>query len=193
VRLGGSGAGAMSSMVPELYNAFAGTKFSIIQGYKSAPEQNLAMQRGELDGRGAASWTSYKNLLTKEISEGKLNVVGQIGSRREPDLQDVPLLTDLVTGDPDKMAIATFVSKSLTLSRSFCAPPEIPEDRLAILRKGFADLVKDKAFLDEANKLTLDIGFVPGVEVEQLIKDVLSTPKDVVAASQAAMKLNATE
>jgi tripartite-type tricarboxylate transporter receptor subunit TctC len=49
VRLGGSGAGAMSSVVPELYNSFVGTRFSIIQGYQSAPKQNLAMDRGELD------------------------------------------------------------------------------------------------------------------------------------------------
>ena len=133
VRLGGSGAGAMSSVVPELYNSFVGTRFSIIQGYQSAPEQNLAMDRGELDGRGAASWTSFKNLLTKEISEGKLNVLAQIGTRKESDLQNVPLLTELVADDAKKLAIAKFISKALTLSRSLAAPPGVPDEaRVAI-------------------------------------------------------------
>jgi tripartite-type tricarboxylate transporter receptor subunit TctC len=189
VRLGGSGAGAMSSMVPELYNSFVGTKFSIIQGYVSAPEQNLAMDRGELDGRGAASWTSFKNLLTKEISEGKLNVLGQIGPRKEAELPEVPLLTDLVVGDPNKYGIARFVSQALTLSRSLAAPPGVPDDRVAILRKAIAEMVKDPELLSEVTRLSLDIGYVPGPEVEALIKDVLATPKDVVDGAKVLMKL----
>jgi tripartite-type tricarboxylate transporter receptor subunit TctC len=189
VRLGGSGAGAMSSVVPELYNSFVGTKFSIIQGYQSAPEQNLAMDRGELDGRGAASWTSFKNLLTKEISDGKLNALGQIGTRKEIDLPNVPLLTELVADDPKKLAIAKFISKALTLSRSLAAPPGVPDERVAVLRKAVADVVKDPEFLSEVTRLTLDIGFVPGTEVEQLIKEVLSTPKDVIDAAKVMMKL----
>ena len=189
VRLGGSGAGAMSSVVPELYNSFVGTRFSIIQGYQSAPEQNLAMDRGELDGRGAASWTSFKNLLTKEISEGKLNVLAQIGTRKEIDLQNVPLLTELVAGDAKKLAIAKFISKALTLSRSLASPPGVPDERVAILRKAVAQVIKDPEFLSEVTRLTLDIGFVPGPEVEELIKEVLSTPKDVVDAAKVMMKL----
>ena len=189
VRLGGSGAGAMSSVIPEVYNSFVGTRFVLIQGYQGAQEQHLAMFRGEIDGRGAASWTSFKNLLGKEISEGKLHVLAQIGARREPDLQNVPLLTELVANDPKKLAIAKFISKALTLSRSVAAPPGVPDERVAILRKGIADTVKDPDFLAEAAKLVIDIGFVPGPEVEAIIKDVLSTPKDVIEATKSVMKL----
>jgi tripartite-type tricarboxylate transporter receptor subunit TctC len=189
VRLGGSGAGAMSSMVPELYNAFVGTRFLIIQGYVSAPEQNLAMDRGELDGRGAASWTSFKNLLPKEIAEGKLHVLGQIGPKKDEELRDVPLLIDLVAHDPKKLPIAQFVSRALTLSRSLAAPPGVPDERVAILRKAIAEMIKDPDLLAEVTKLSLDIGFVPGPEVELLIKQVLATPKDVVDGAKVLMKL----
>jgi tripartite-type tricarboxylate transporter receptor subunit TctC len=145
------------------------------------------MFRGEIDGRGAASWTSFKNLLCKEIGEGKLHVLAQIDARRKPDLQKVPLLTELVAHDPQKLAIARFISK--TLSRSLAAPPGVPAERVAILRQGIADVVKDREFLAAAGKLSLDIGFVPGAEVEALIKDALSTPKDVIEATKAVMKL----
>jgi hypothetical protein len=50
-------------------------------------------------------------------------------------------------------------------------------------------MVKDPEFLAEASKLTLDIGFVPGPEVEVLIKEVLSAPRDVVDAAKVVMKL----
>ena len=190
VRLGGSGAGAMSSVVPQLYNSFVGTKFVTVQGYKSAPEQHLAMQRGELDGRGAASWTSLQNLLGKEISEGHLYALAQIGLKHEPDLPNAPLLIELAGKDPKKLAIANFVSKALTLSRSVIAAPGVAEDRVDLLRSAIAATVKDPAFKAEIKKLRLNSGFVPGAEVETLIHDVLATPKSVIAETQAAMHLH---
>jgi tripartite-type tricarboxylate transporter receptor subunit TctC len=189
VRLGGSGAGAMSSVVPMLYNSFAGTKFVIVQGYKSAPEQHLAMDRGEIDGRGAASWTSFKNLLGKEIDEGKLFALGQIGLKREPDLQQTPTLIEVAGKDPKKHAIATFVSKALTVSRSVIAGPGVPTERVEILRNALAAVVKDPTYQAELAKFRLDTGFVPGAEIQTLVKDVLIAPKDVIEAAQAAMKL----
>jgi hypothetical protein len=60
---------------------------------------------------------------------------------------------------------------------------------VAILRKAIAEMVKDPEFLSEVMRLTLDIGFVPGPEVEALINEVLSTPKDVVDAAKIMMKL----
>jgi tripartite-type tricarboxylate transporter receptor subunit TctC len=189
VRLGGSGAGAMSSTVPLLYNAFVGTRFVIVQGYRSAPEQHLAMDRGELDGRGAASWTSFKNLLGKEIDEGKLHALGQIGLKRESDLPNVPLLVELARNNPKHLAIATFVSKALTLSRSVNVGPGVPDDRVALLRKAIAAVVKDAEYRAEVRKFRLDTGFVPGTEVEALVREVLATSKGVVRDVQAVMKI----
>lgn len=188
VRVSGAGAGAMT-FVPELYNSFLGTKFAVIQGYASSAAQNLAMQRGETDGRGGVSWNAMKSLLPKEIADGKLIVLGQIGERREPDLPNVPLLTDLVASDPRKLAIARFVSKSLSLSRSFAAPPGVPDERVAMLRNAFEKVVKDPEFVSESERLLIDIDFVPGAEAESLVKEVLSTPKDVIDATRAMMKL----
>lgn len=189
VRLGGSGAGAMSSMVPLLYNAFAGTRFVVVQGYRSAPEQNIAMDRGELDGRGAASWTSFKNLIGQDINDGKLHALAQIGLTREADLTDVPLLTELAAKDPKNLAVATFVSKALTLSRSVNTGPGVPIDRVEILRKAIGSVVKDTGFLFEVEKFRLDSGFVPGAEVETLVREVLMTPDAVVRDAQAVMKV----
>jgi tripartite-type tricarboxylate transporter receptor subunit TctC len=189
VRLGGSGAGAMSSMVPHLYNAFAGTKFTIVQGYKSAPDQHLAMDRGELDGRGAASWTSFKNLLGPQIDEGKLHALAQIGLDREDDLPNTPLLIELAGKDPKNLAIATFVSKALTMSRSVITGPGVPQERVDILRKAIAAVVKDPAYRAELAKFRLDTGFVPGDRAETLVREVLATPKDLIRDAQTVMKI----
>lgn len=189
VRLGGSGAGAMSSMVPHLYNAFAGTRFVVVQGYRSAPEQHLAMDRGELDGRGAASWTSYKNLIGKDIDEGKLHAIAQIGLKREVDLPDVPLLLELAGKEPTHRAVASFVSKALTLSRTVNTGPGVPAERVTILRNALAAVVRDAEFMAEVQKFRLDSGFVRGAEVEAVVREVLATPADVVRDAQNVMKL----
>ena len=80
------------------------------------------------------------------------------------------------------------MSKALSLTRTVVAPPGVPDDRVAILRKALADVVRDKAFLAETDKLVLDIGFRPGVEVQALVTDVLAVPKDVVEKMKLMMK-----
>ena len=189
VRLGGSGAGAMSSMVPYLYNAFVGTRFVVVQGYRSAPEQHLAMDRGELDGRGAASWTSFKNLLGQDVDAGKLHPLAQVGFKRETELPNTPLLLELAGKDPKNRAVATFVTKALTLSRALNAGPGVPDAHVEILRKAIAAVVKDAAYLTEVKTSRLDSGFAGGAEVEALVREVLSTPKEVVRDARAAMKI----
>ena len=188
VRLGGSGVAAMSTVLPQLYNSLVGTRFVTVQGYKGAPDQNLALERGELDGRGVASWTSYKNMMPQEIRDGKVHVIVQVGLEREPDLPNAPLLIELAGTDPQNIAVTTFVSKALLLTRTVVAPPGVPDDRVAILRKALADVVNDKAFLAEVDKLVLDIGFRPGAEVQALVADVLASPKDVVERMKIMMK-----
>ena len=58
VVLGSTGAGSYQYQLPALLNALVGTKFKIILGFKGIPEENLAMERGEIHGRGGTivSW-----------------------------------------------------------------------------------------------------------------------------------------
>jgi tripartite-type tricarboxylate transporter receptor subunit TctC len=188
VRLGGSGVAAMSSVLPQLYNSLVGTRFVTVQGYKGAPDQNLALERGELDGRGAASWTSYKNMMSQEIADGKVHVMVQVGMDKEPDLPNVPRLIELAGNDPTNVAVTTFVTKALTLTRTVVAPPGVPDDRVAILRNALGEVVKNESFLAEAHKLVLDIGFREGKEVQALVAEVLASPKDVVDRMKVMMK-----
>jgi tripartite-type tricarboxylate transporter receptor subunit TctC len=73
------------------------------------------------------------------------------------------------------------------MGRPFVAPPNVPADRVAVLRQAFMDTMKDKDFLAEADKMQLEINPVSGAEVEKLVNEVYATPPDVVAkAKQAA-------
>ena len=148
---------------------------------------NLAMQRGELDGHGTSTWTSIKTTLPGEFKDGKINVLIQMGLRKEPDLPDVPILTDLVQGDAKKAAIARFMSLAVSVARPFAAPPGVPDDRVTILRRAFDATMQDRDFLAEAQKLSSDVEPMTGEETRAAIAGILGTPKSVIADVQAAL------
>jgi tripartite-type tricarboxylate transporter receptor subunit TctC len=187
VTVGATGAGSATVVGPTLYNSLLGTRFRIIQGYSGTGQINLAMQRGEIDGHANSTWASIKSTLKNDFRDGKLNVLIQTGLRKEPDLAAVPLLSDLVAGNPGKEAVAQFISLAVSIARPLAAPPGVPEERVAILRRAFDATVKDPEFLAEAEKLNADIDPMTGEETQAAIATVLSTPKPVIAQLEAIL------
>ena len=187
VTVGATGAGSATVVGPTLYNSLIGTRFKIIQGYSGSGHINLAMQRGELDGHANSTWASIKTTLNNEFRDGKLNVLIQMGLRKERDLPDVPLLFDLVAGDPRKAAVARFMSLAVSVARPFAAPPGVPDERVALLRRAFDATMRDGEFLAEARKLNADIEPVSGEDTQAAIAGILATPKPVIAEVQSAL------
>jgi tripartite-type tricarboxylate transporter receptor subunit TctC len=66
------------------------------------------------------------------------------------------------------------------MGRPYLAPPGIPEDRKAALRRAFDATMRDPAFLEEATKLRLDIAPITGEAIERFLHDAYSTPKPLV-------------
>ena len=186
VTVGSTGAGAITSIVPAVMNAILGTQFKIIYGYPGGAAQDLAMERGELDGRSVNTWDGYKALQPNAIRNGQLHVLVQIAMKKEPDLPDVPLLVDLVKGDPQKESIARFLSQGMSASRPLAAPPGTPDARVALLRAAFDASMRDPELLADAAKLGAEISPLPGAEVQQIIDDVVGAPVEIRKAVQAA-------
>ena len=167
-----------SSQYPTVLNATAGTKFKVIFGYPGGNEINLAMERGEVGGRGSNAWASYKSTRPDWIKDNKINILVQIGLRKAPDLPNVPLLMETATNDVDRAALR-LLSAPTTIGRPFFAPPNVPADRVKALRAAFDAMIKDKAFLDEAQKLNLDIDPVSGEELQKIVADIIDAPAPV--------------
>jgi tripartite-type tricarboxylate transporter receptor subunit TctC len=193
VAVGATGAGSATVVGPTLYNSLLGTRFKIILGYSGSGQINLAMQRGELDGHANSTWTSIKTMLRGELADGKVNVLIQMGLRKEPELPDVPLLADLVQGDPKKQSVAQFMSLAVSIARPLAAPPGAPDERVAILRRAFDATMRDAEFLAEAEKLNSDVDPMSGEETQAAIAAILGTPRAVIADVQAALGSSGTE
>ena len=185
--VGGTGSSADTDQFPRVLNNVLGTKFKIVAGYPGGNDVVLAMERGEVKGRCGWSWSSVKSTHKSWIEEKKMVVLAQLSLNKHPELPDVPLVMDLAKND-EQRAILKLVFARQVMGRPYLAPPELPADRVALLRKAFADTMKDKDFLADAEKSQLEINPVSGEEVEKLVKEVYATPADIIAKAKAAAK-----
>lgn len=189
VIIGSSGAGSISALLPAAYNALAGTKFKVVLGYEGSAKMNLAIRRGEIQGRSGSTWSSFLTDFP-EIKDGLLIPLSQVGTVRDPRLPNVPLLTELVGKNPQKLAAAELVSLSLTQNRSVAAPPGVPDDRVALLRTAFGKVMHDPDFLAAAHRSGLEIEPTTGQAVQETVRKVLGMPKDVIEMTRKALAID---
>jgi hypothetical protein len=156
-------------------NALLGTKFRIILGYPGGNDINLAMERGEVDGRGSNSWASWKKTRPDWISQKKINILVQIGLKKAVDLPDVPLLMDLAANDDDRRLLR-LLSASTNIGRPIFTAPGVPADRVAALRKAFDTMVHDPAFIAEAKREKFDVEPNSGEELNKLVAEIVGIP-----------------
>jgi tripartite-type tricarboxylate transporter receptor subunit TctC len=172
----GATGGSTSSQYPKAMNALLGTKFKIILGYPGGNDINLAMERGEVDVRGSNSWASWKATRPYWLTEHKINILVQIGLKKAPDLPDVPLLMELGTNAEDR-ALLRLLSASTQIGRPIFTTPDVPAERVKVLRDAFDATVRDPAFLDEAKKENFDIDLVSGEALQKLVGEIVTVPK----------------
>lgn len=174
--LGSTGSG--SSRQPALMNAFLGTKFKIVAGYKGGAEINLALERREIDAR-TNSWATLRSQSREWLNDKKINILAQIGLKSAPEIANVPLLMDLAANDEDR-AILKLVSAQGAIGRPIAAPPGVSAEQVAMLRAAFDSTMIDPDFVSEAAKLGYDLNPMSGVELQDLINEVVSTPQPLV-------------
>ena len=82
--MGGSGTQADSHIFPTLLNNLLGTRFKVINGYSGGTADiNLAVERGEVEGRGGTAWASLKSGNPSWISQKLINILIQFGVNRK--------------------------------------------------------------------------------------------------------------
>jgi len=177
--VGAPGTATASVYYPMVMNALAGTKFKIIAGYPGGNDVNIAMERGEVGGRGSNTLASWKTSRPQWLTENKIHILVQVGLKRHPELPDVPLLTELVSNEDDRKVMA-FISADVAYARPVATTPDVPADRVTALRRAFDATMKDPDLLAEAGKANIDISPLSGEEVQEIVASVLDTPAPVI-------------
>jgi len=182
--VGSTGRSSGSYYYPAALNAWAGTKFKIVLGYPGGANVNIAMERGEVGGRGSNIWASWKSTRPQWLAENKIHILVQVGLKRNPELPDVPLMQELVKDELDKQALI-FMSADSAIARAVVTTPGTPPDRVAALRRAFDAVMKDPDLLAEAEKLQQDISTATGEQSQTIANSIVDTdPKAVAKAKE---------
>jgi tripartite-type tricarboxylate transporter receptor subunit TctC len=185
--VGGTAGSADTDQFPRVLNGVFGTKMRVISGYPGGAEINLAMERGEVQGRCGWSWSSVPATHPQWIKDKKIKILAQLSLAKHPDLLDVPLVMDLVKNEEQRQILRLIFARQV-MGRPFLGPPGIPADRLATLRKAFMDTMKDPDFLAEAKKADLEVTPVPGEDIQKLVEEIYQTPKEIADKAAAMVK-----
>jgi tripartite-type tricarboxylate transporter receptor subunit TctC len=173
--VGASGRGSTTDVYAEALNAYGGTKFKIVLGYKGTSEILLAMQRGEVDIDGAYG---LPGMLAShpEWIKGGATLLFQAALKRSPLLPNVPTLPELAQSDEGR-AILRAIASTAEIGRSIISGPGVPPDRLAALRQAFAQMVKDPDFVAACEKRHLMLDPASGEDMDAIVKETFALPK----------------
>jgi tripartite-type tricarboxylate transporter receptor subunit TctC len=185
--VGGTGPSADTDQFPKVMNAVLGTKMKLIPGYPGGNDISMAMERNEVKGRCAWSWSSVISTRMHWYKDKTINVLIQLAMHKHADLPDVPLIMDLAKTEEQRQ-IMTLVFARQTMGRPFMAPPGVPADRIALLRKAFMETMKDKEFLTEAEKGQLEITPVSGEELQALVAKAYATDPAIAKKTAEMLK-----
>jgi tripartite-type tricarboxylate transporter receptor subunit TctC len=175
-----SAAGATSSLaiVPTVLNKVLGTKFNIVEGYQGMGDAMLAVQRGETQGM-CASYAQFR-IAEQLIQDGKLFFLLRAEQAPIPEIPDVPSIFDYAkTGE--QRALMQFVFSSTEFGRPYVFPPEVPKNRVEVMRKAIAATAHDPALLAETANIKMDMTYTPPESLEQLVTKLYQTPPTLIA------------
>lgn len=177
--MGGQAVGSMSIDMAILAKELFDLKFKVITGYSGAAETKLALEKGEIDGHFGNALTSIKTGNPEWLREKKVKIITQFGFKRHPEMPDVPLFIDLSTTQEHRQVLALMLARQET-SKPFYGPPDMPADRLAVLRNAFDRTIKDPEFLAEMQRQQLDVDEPMGwQELTAMVAELQKTPPSV--------------
>lgn len=188
VLMGSTSPGSLGGMYPRVLNDVLGTKFQPVAGYKEAVAIDLAVERGEVHGRAGESWYGQKGTTWEWMRAGKAKIILQIGFRKAPDLEDVPLLLDLVKDDAEKRRLVELFSSPARFGKPTVVGPKVPAERVAALRAAYAATMTDPEFLADAEKLGVDIQPVSGEDLGTLAASFATLPEDLLARARRTVE-----
>jgi tripartite-type tricarboxylate transporter receptor subunit TctC len=158
---GGVAAGGTDTDLLLVARSVLRLNLQLIRGYAGVPDINLAIRRGEVDGQ-AVGISALRNSMGDWLAAGKLRFLAQFGhDTRWSGLPEVPTAHELAT-EPDDRALIELAELPLKIARPYVAPPDLPPERAAILKRAFMETQADAAYLKEASDLQIDISPLPG-------------------------------
>jgi len=161
-----------SNVVVKIVEQIFGLDFTVIPGYPGTPQILLDIERGALDGR-AQGIGSLMSTRREWIKNGYIKLFATSKKGRDPRIPDVAPMEEIAPAGSKGLLNALYAGQNL--ARSVVLPPNVPADRVKVLRDAFAVMTKDEQFLKESEKIGLEVELIRG---EEMNRDIESTLRD---------------
>jgi tripartite-type tricarboxylate transporter receptor subunit TctC len=185
--VGSTGGGSGTDVFPKIINGTLGTQMRIVSGYPGGNDIDFAMERREIDGRCSWSWSSILSGKKDWLDQGLITPFLQLSLEHNLDLPNVPNIMDVAQTEEHRQIFRLMFARE-TLGYPFLGPPEIPADRLAVIRQAFADTMRDPNFVDEATRSRLTVDPVSGEEIQDLVIGLYATPEAVIERTRSLLR-----
>jgi tripartite-type tricarboxylate transporter receptor subunit TctC len=182
VVLGATAPNQDTAIFPKALNELAGTKFRIVTGYSSVGEVDLAMQRGELQGKVGFTWSSLQSGNSSTwLRDGLVKVIVQLGLKKDREIpQDVPLALDVVKSPQDKKVLQILCAPSSTGFPSFMAAG-VPAERVEAIRDAYRKTMTDPDFLALAKKQQMEVEPIDAREIQEIVTSMYASEPSAIA------------
>jgi tripartite-type tricarboxylate transporter receptor subunit TctC len=162
-----------------------GARCKIILGYKGTGGMNIAIQRGEVDGR----------VISDEAAAlygpaSGMRVVTILARQRSENFPDVPTIFEAARLSPDAERLLEWRAGIASLGRVILVTPGTPPERVGYLRKELSQILQDPAFIAEMKKFKLSAGFADAKAVEATVERAMTTLDDKGLAEMKEIALN---
>jgi len=176
--VGGTGPESSSVVFPRILNAMFGMKFKVVAGYEGVNMVSIAIERGEVEGM-VRPWSITKTVRPEWLREGKINLLVQYALARHPEIPSVPAVVDLAQSEEQRQVLGLYASGS-DIGRSIVAPPGVPAETVAVLRRAFMAAMRDPALLADVAKRAADIDPLPGEQLQTIVRQAVAVTPRVV-------------
>jgi tripartite-type tricarboxylate transporter receptor subunit TctC len=170
-----------TGIFPSALNRVVGTRFKIVPGYSGLGAVDLAIERGEVQGKVGSTWKSLNSGPTANwVHDDKVTVLVQLGVKKADDIPaSVPLGLDLAKTPGDRQLLEVLCAPSATGYPSFMGP-DVPAERIAAVRAAYEQSLKDPEFLATIAKQNLDLDPIGVDELADAVRHIYELPHEAV-------------
>lgn len=179
-----------TAIFPSALNKLTGTRFKVITGYSSVGQVDIAMHKGEIEGKVGFTWASLMSGQSATwVEEGKIKPIVQLGMEKSRDIPaDVPLALELARTPEDRKVLEVLCGPSAAGFPSFMGPG-VPEDRVFAIRKAYMEALRDPLVVEIAKRQSLDIDPVSADELAKIVRDLYTASPAAVERAKMMVPL----
>ena len=119
------------------------------------------------------------------MRDRKIRILVQYAAERDAEIPDVPTMVEL-GGNAQARQILGFYASAADIGRSIVAPPAMPAQTVAALRRAFDEMLADPVFLEDGRRAGIQMKPMSGERLQDLVSRLGNFPPSLLDKARRA-------